>query len=151
MKTHTITVVLRSILGLLFVVAPLGSAFHVFPEPELPPRAAAFVGALAATGYMLPLIWTAEITAGGLLLLGWLVPFALLLLAPVVVNIVAFHIFLAPGGLGIATLVAGLEGILAWQHREAFGPLFVVFAAREHAGASRELPGDALTSRARRG
>jgi hypothetical protein len=124
MKTHTVTVVLRNLLGFIFVVGPLGSAFHLFAEPALPPGAAAFAGALAASGYMLPLLWSTEIAAGGLLLLGRLVPFALLLLAPVVVNIAAFHIFLAPGGVGVAVLVSVLEAVLAWQHRAAFAPLF---------------------------
>lgn len=151
MKTHTAMVVVRSVLGMLFVVGPLGSALHLFAEPQLPPRAEAFVMALTATGYMLPLIWTAEITAGGLLLLGRLVPVALLLLAPVIVNIVAFHIFLAPGGLGIAMLAAVLEGVLAWQHRETFAPLFIVFAGRQEASGSGALQDEALTIHARRG
>ncbi len=151
MKTHITAVVLRSLLGLLFVAAPLASAFHVFAEPSLPPSGTAFVQALAATGYMLPLIWAVEMTAGVLLLVEWLVPFALLLLAPVIVNIAAFHIFLAPSGLGIAALVAALECVLAWQHREAFRPLFMALSDREEANASRELRRDALTSGVRRG
>jgi hypothetical protein len=130
MRTQTVTIVLRSLLGFIFVVGPLGSALHLFAEPALPPGAAAFVGALTASGYMLPLLWSTEIAAGGLLLLGRLVPFALLLLAPVVVNIAAFHLFLASGGLGIAVLISVLEGILAWQHRAAFAPLFAAPLAR---------------------
>jgi uncharacterized membrane protein YphA (DoxX/SURF4 family) len=135
MKTHTVTVVLRSLLGFIFVVGPLGTALHVFSEPALPPSAAAFVGALTASGYMLPLLWSTEIAAGALLLLGRLVPVALLLLAPVVVNIAAFHLFLAPGGLGIAVLISVLEGVLAWQHRATFAPLFTASTDRPESTA----------------
>ena len=61
-----------------------------------------------ATGYMWPLIKSVEIFAGALLLSGRLVPFALTLLAPIVVNIVALHTFLAPQGLPVALLVLTL-------------------------------------------
>lgn len=129
MKTHTVTVVLRSVLGLIFVVGPLGTALHWFAEPALPPGGAAFVAALMQTRYMLPLLWTTEIVAGGLLVLGQLVPFALVLLAPVIANIVAFHIFLAPGGLAATVLLGALEIALAWQHRAVFRPLFATSPA----------------------
>src|SRR5215472_2504786 len=129
MKTGKPTIALRSILGLIFVAAPLSAALHLAPEPALPPGAAAFSKALAATGYMLPLLWSTEIAAGLLLLRGILVPFALVLLAPVIVNIGAFHVFLAPGAMPGAIVVGALEIFMAWQYRAAFGPLFA--AARQ--------------------
>lgn len=138
MTTRNLTVVLRSILGLIFVVGPLGSALHLFPEPAMPPGAADFAGALTKTGYMLPLLWATEIAGGGLLLAGLLVPFALVLLAPVVVNIAAFHAFLAPGGLGIAILVSALEIGLAWQYRAAFARLFAAPVIGERARDAME-------------
>ena len=48
------------------------------------------------------------------------VSLALLLLAPVVVNIVAFHLFLEPTGLVIAMVVLALHVYLLWTHRSAF-------------------------------
>ncbi|HEY2106485.1 MAG TPA: hypothetical protein VGH29_11905 [Candidatus Binataceae bacterium] len=130
MKTSRLTIVLRSALGLIFVAGPLASAMRLAPEPQLPPGAAAFTGALAATGYMLPLLWSAEIAGGVLLLTGLLVPFALVLLAPVIVNIVAFHLFLAPSAMPTAIVVSVLEIYMAWQYRAAFGPLFRTAAAQ---------------------
>ncbi len=124
MNTSRLTIVLRSVLGLIFVAGPLAAALHLAPEPELPPGAAAFMSALAATGYMLPLLWTTEIAAGVLLLAGLLVPFALVLLAPVIANIVAFHLFLAPAAMPPAVVVSALEIFVAWQYRAAFRPLF---------------------------
>jgi len=124
---HKLTIVLRSLLGIIFVAGPVAAMFHA-GEPTLPPRAAAFAGALAKTGYMMPLLWSTEIVAGLMLLGGILVPIALLLLAPVVVNIALFHAFLAPAGAGPAALVIGLEIFLAWQYRRAFEPLFVLRA-----------------------
>ena len=122
-----LTIVLRSLLGIIFIAGPVAAMFHV-GEPTLPPRATAFAGALANTPYMMPLLWSTEIVAGLMLLSGILVPIALLLLAPVVVNIALFHAFLAPAGAGPAALVIGLQIFLAWQYRRAFEPLFVLRA-----------------------
>ena len=47
-------------------------------------------------------------------------PLALVLIAPVIVNIVAVHAFLAPSGLGMAIVILGLELYLAWSYRSAF-------------------------------
>ncbi len=47
-----------------------------------------------------------------------------LILAPVIVHIVEFHVFLAPAGLPLAVLVATLAMFLAWTHRPAYRPLF---------------------------
>jgi putative oxidoreductase len=134
MQTSKITIVLRSLLGFVFVAAPLATAFHLAPQPELPPVAAAFAGSLAATGYMLPLLWTTEFVSGILLLSGFMVPLALVMLAPVIVNVAAFHVFLSPGGLMPAIVVTALELSLAWRYRRSFEPLFRADAVQqEHA------------------
>jgi hypothetical protein len=113
----------RVLLGLIFVVFGLNGFLHFLPQPPMPQAALAFFGALAATGYMLPQLFLSQLLGGGLLLLG-MIPLGLLILAPVIVNIVAFHVFLAPDGLPLAVVVAALELFLAWTHREAFRPLF---------------------------
>jgi len=141
MTSRNVTVALRCILGLMFVAGPLWTAFHAVPEPGLPPGAAALVGAFASSGYMLPLLWTTEIAAGVLLLLGIAVPFALVLLAPVIVNILGFHLVLAPNGLPAALAIGALELALAWQHRDAFARLFVSPAGDgRRAGEARSTP-----------
>ena len=114
----------RILLGTIFTVFGLNGFLNFLKMPPPPPAAGAFFGALMATGYMLPLMKSVEIFAGVLLLSRRLVPFALTLLAPIVVNIVAFHLFLAPQGLPLAGLVLGLGLYLAWTERDAYRPLF---------------------------
>ena len=114
----------RVLLGLIFVVFGLNGFFQFMPVPPLPPEAGAFMGALATTGYMLPFIKITEIVTGALLLGGIFVPFALVVLAPVALNIFFFHLFLAPGGLIIALLIVILMLITAWGHRQHFRSLF---------------------------
>ena len=119
-----VVTIARILLGLLFFVFGLNGFFHFMPNPPPTPAAGAFFGALIATHYMFALIFGAQVIGGALLLLGLMVPFALVILAPVIVNIVAFHIFLSPDLLPLALVVAVLELILAWNYRAAFAPLF---------------------------
>lgn len=113
----------RVLLGLVFFVFGLNGFLQFLPQPPVPAPAGAFMGALAATGYFFPLLKGVEVVAGALLLANRFVPLALAVLAPVVVHIVAFHTFLAPGGLPIALLVLALELYLAWVYRRAFRPM----------------------------
>jgi putative oxidoreductase len=124
MRSSIPTIILRSLLGLAFVVFGLNKFLHFIPNPVEPPAAMDFFGALFRTGYFIPMLATTEIVSGALLLAGIFVPFALVLLAPVIVNIFMFHLFLAPGGLPAAVIFVVLELTLAWQHRGAYAPLF---------------------------
>jgi uncharacterized membrane protein YphA (DoxX/SURF4 family) len=117
-------IIARVLLGLVFFVFGLNGLFHFMPNPPAPPPAAAFFGALYGTGYMFALIFGAQIIGGALLVLGFAVPLALVILAPVVVNILCFHIFLSPDLLPMALVVAALELFLAWSYRYSFMPLF---------------------------
>jgi hypothetical protein len=94
----------------------------------LPEGALAFAGALFKTGYMMPLVAGTQVLVGLLLLANRFVPLALALIAPVVVNIVAFHVYLAPSGLPIAIVVLALEVYLAWCYRQAYRPMLVMRA-----------------------
>ena len=100
------------------------NAVGAMREPRLPPPAFAFAKALADTHYMMPLMWVTMAVAAVLLLSGFLVPLALVLLAPIVINIFAFHLFLDSNGTWIAILIGVLEVFLAWQYRSVFAPLF---------------------------
>jgi uncharacterized membrane protein YphA (DoxX/SURF4 family) len=119
----TSILIARILLGLIFVVFGLNGFLQFLSMPPPPQPALAFFGALAATGYMMPLLFAPQVVGGALLLVG-LVPLALVILTPLIVNIVAFHLFLAPGGLPLAIVVAALASFLAWAHWEAFRPLF---------------------------
>jgi len=116
----------RMALGTIFFVFGLNGFLHFIPQPPPPPAALAFAGALFQTGYMFPLIKGTEVLASLMLLSGRYVPLALTLLAPIVVNIVAFHVFLAPGAgpLMIAFTVLALGIYLAWSERAIFRPFF---------------------------
>ncbi len=115
--------VARLLLGLVFLVFGLNGFLHFIPNMAMPEPVVTFFAALAATAYMLPLLFTAQIVGGILLLAGIYVSLGLALLAPVIVNIFFFHLFLAASGLLIAIVVVALEMFLVWRYRDAFGTM----------------------------
>jgi uncharacterized membrane protein YphA (DoxX/SURF4 family) len=123
----------RVLTGLVWVVFGLNGFLQFLPLPPMGPRAGAFMGALAATGYMFPLIKGVEVIGGALLLGNRFVPLALTLLAPGLVNILAFHLFLEPSGLPLPIVLLALEIYLARKYRHAFRPLLQAQQAPESA------------------
>jgi uncharacterized membrane protein YphA (DoxX/SURF4 family) len=113
----------RVLLGTVFFVFGLNGFLHFLPQPPMTGSAATFMGGLAAAGYMFPLLKGTEVLAATLLLSGRFVPLALAVLAPVLINIAAFHLFLAPGGIGMAIVLIGLEVYLGFAYRDAFAPM----------------------------
>ncbi len=118
-----VCLVARLLLGLVFVVFGLNGFLHFIPmQPPPPGPAGQFMGALAASHYMVP-VYALQVIGGLLLLLGRFVPLGLALLAPVVVNILLFHSLMEPKGLPIALFVLVLWIAAAWGVRSAFAGL----------------------------
>ena len=113
----------RLLLGLVFTAFGLNFFLHFLPMPAAPPRAAAFAGALFVSGYLFPLLKATEVVAGLLLLGGLFVPLALAVLAPIIINIIGFHLFLEPSGLPLPLVLLVAELYLAWSYRSAFAPM----------------------------
>lgn len=108
----------RILTGLAFFVFGLNGFLHFIPQPKTPMPS--LIVAMMESGYMLPMIAGTEVVVGAMLLLNRFVALGLVLIAPIVVNIVAYHAFLAPSGMGIALVVLALEAYLVWVHRQAY-------------------------------
>ncbi len=126
----------RILMGGLFFFSGLNGLFNLLPPPavQLPQGATAFLGALMNTGYMFPMIMGTQLIVGALLLANRYVPLALVLIAPFVVNSIAFHVFLEPSGRVMALIVLALELGLAWFYRSAYRPLLSMRPAASNAG-----------------
>jgi uncharacterized membrane protein YphA (DoxX/SURF4 family) len=98
----------RILLGLLFFVFGLNGFLNFIPTPPMPEKMAAFANGLAASGYFFPFLKGTEVLCGLLLLSGAFVPLALIVLAPIVLNILLVHIFLEPSGLPMAIVISVL-------------------------------------------
>ncbi|MEP6574622.1 MAG: DoxX family protein [Gemmatimonadota bacterium] len=130
-RSRYLPVAARYLMGLIFLVMGLNGFLDFLPHPSTPmsPGAMTFLGGLIQSGYMEPLISGTQILVALLLLTNVLVPLALVVLAPVVVNIVSFHVFLERSGLVIALFVLALELYLAWSYRSAFRSVLVLRTA----------------------
>lgn len=114
----------RILLGLVLVAFGLNGFVSFLPQPDLPEPAGRFIGALVESGYLFQLTHAVELIVGVLLLIRRYVPLALVVLAPISVNIAAFHLALDPAGfIGPAALVALLNLYLLFAYRPAYAPL----------------------------
>ncbi len=129
----------RVALGALFLIFGLNGFFQFLPMPPLEGAAAQFMGGLAAAGYFFPLLKGTEVIVGLLLVSGRFVPLALTVLAPITLNIVAFHLFLVPEGMGLVGLIVLLQGTLVWAYRGSFRVLLDPRAQPELSEAAGEL------------
>jgi uncharacterized membrane protein YphA (DoxX/SURF4 family) len=118
------TTILRIILGLGLLVFGLNKFIGFIPSPELSPEASDFMNSLVDTGYVLYFLGFLEVVIGVLLLLKKWVPFALLVLVPISVNILLFHIFLDLPDILQAIIIVGLNTILIIKYWKAYRPLF---------------------------
>lgn len=101
--------VARILLGLIFFVFGLIGLLNLIPPPpDLPERLQTFTNGLMASGYFMPFLKATETICGLLLLVGYFVPLALVILAPIVLNIFLVHAFMAPEGLVIPIIAGAL-------------------------------------------
>ncbi len=123
----TFTKILMLVLGLGLIFMGLSKLVHFsfMPSPDFSEGASDFLSSLSNTGYILKALGAFEIFIGLLLLFNKWVPFALILLAPITLNIVFFHLFLDFSGLAFALIVLFLNVILIYKHWKLYRPLFL--------------------------
>ena len=107
------------LLGFIFLGAGLNGYFVLFGFEAFAPTSPAAMEFLG-DGYLLTMEKGIEIIAGILLIIRRFVPLVLVVLASIIVNILAFHIFVDPELLPLALFVVFLEGLLAWYYRDSF-------------------------------
>ena len=108
-------VIARVLLGLVFLGSGIaGFATHFAFPPDLPEGLKTFVTGLVASTYFLPFLKSTEIICGLLLVIGAFVPLALIVLAPIILNIFLTHLFLARSGVPLAVVLGALEIYLAF-------------------------------------
>lgn len=96
----------RILLGLVMFLSGVAGLFNLIPPPpDLPADLVTFMTGLMASKYFFPFLKLTEIICGLMLLTGFFVPLALVVLAPVVLNIFLVHAFLQPSGLPLAIII----------------------------------------------
>lgn len=116
------TIILRVLLGLLFVVFGSNGFLHFIPMPPMSGPSGDFIGSMHVTGY-LKVIAALQVAGGALLLIGKYVPLGLTLLGPIIVNIVLYHLFMDWAGMGMAVCVSAFALFLLWRYWDSFAGL----------------------------
>ena len=113
----------RLLLGLIMVVFGLNAFLQFIPMPPPTGLAGQFMTALFQSHYFW-VVAVLQIVGGALLLVNRYVPLGLVFLGPVIVNILLYHLFLNPVGMGMAILVTALWFLVFYAHRGAFSGIF---------------------------
>jgi len=120
---RTASVIARYLAGVIFLVMGLNGFLNFIPLPPPGGVAGQFMGALYVSHYLW-VIFAFQVIGGLLLLVNRYVPLAVAILAPVLVNIITFHVLMAPAGLPLALFVALLWVLIFLAVRPAFSGLF---------------------------
>jgi putative oxidoreductase len=120
------TKIVRIVLGLALVIFGANMIFHFIPidQPDADTEAGKFMNSLGATGYIFPVVGFLEVIIGTMFLLKKWVAFALILLVPISLNILLFHLFLDIPGLSVALIIVIFNAILIFKHWQQYKPLF---------------------------
>ena len=138
----------RYLLGVIFLFFGSNMLFHFLPNPPMPPSPLArFSSVLVETHYDFA-VGLFQAVPAILLLINRYVPLALALLAPVIVNILGFHLFLAPSGIGLPVVMLALELYVAWTYRDAFAPMLRMRSVTRTAGPEGTRQKELLVSEA---
>lgn len=118
-------IIVRVLIGLLFLFASITFFLNLVPQPELKGSVKAFNDGISASVYLMPLVKVIELLCGIAFVSGFFVPFATVVIFPVAVNILLFHAFLAPEGLPVAIpLFLGIL-FIAYANRKSYEALLV--------------------------
>ena len=120
-----LTLIARLLLGLIFVVFGLNGFLNFLNMGPMPTGLAGqFMGALFVSHYYW-VIAALQVVGGVLLLVNRFVPLALVLLGPIIVNIICYHVFLNPSGAPPAVVATVLWLIVFYGNRQHFSGIFV--------------------------
>jgi putative oxidoreductase len=120
---HRIYTVIRYIFGVAMTFFGISNLFQLLPPHQYPGEAGRLMLAFTDSGYILQAVGLTQLFLGIALLLNRFIPLALLLFAPVVVNVLLFHLFLDVESMLMAMPVIGITTFLFIYHKSQFSSL----------------------------
>ena len=131
----------RYLMGLMFLTFGLNGFLHFIPQPPPPAGLAQDYFKVMFMSHAMVLPFLLQIVAAVLLLTNRFVPLALVLLGPVIVNILMFHVLMAPEGLppGVFALILWL--VVFYYHRAAFAGIFAVRSPEQESFSQASIAG----------
>jgi uncharacterized membrane protein YphA (DoxX/SURF4 family) len=117
------TIILRILLGLVFLIFGLNKLHTFIPTGTMTPTAGTFIGVMVETKYF-AVIGFLEALGGLLLLFNRFVPLSLTILGPIIVNIFLTGLLMDNRGIPMAGAVTAVWLFLFWRYKNNFTPLF---------------------------
>ncbi len=117
----------RYLLGLIYFLSGVAGLFNlVSPPAVMPEKLMSFMNGMMSATYFFPLLKGTETVCGLLLLVGFASPLALVILAPISINIFLVHLFLTPGleNIVVPLVILILHGVAALRYWSIYQPLF---------------------------
>jgi putative oxidoreductase len=120
------TIVVRILLGALYTFSAIMVLFHLMKEPEMTGNAKTFMEGIAATGYFMTLLKVTELLCGIALIVGLFAPLATVIIFPISLNILLYHVYIGPEGaqgIPVAIFIVLANLFLAYAYREKYKPM----------------------------
>jgi len=118
-----VVLVLRVLLGLAFLAFGSNMLHPWMPQPSMSGEPAAYMAVMFGT-HAIWVVGFFQALSGLLLLVGRYVPLALTILSAIIVNIWAYHLFIAHSDYGMPLVVTLLVAVLIWAYRGSFAGIF---------------------------
>lgn len=115
--------VIRYLFGAGMTFFGVANLFQLMPPHTFPGNAGILMTAFADSGYILPAVGLTQVVLGIALIGNRFIPLALLLFAPVVVNVILFHVFMDMASMVMALPVVAVTAYLFFYNRSAFSQL----------------------------
>ena len=119
-------IVVRTLMGLLYLFASVVVLFKLVPTPPLQGAVKVFNDGIAASVYLMPLLKIIELLCAICFITNRFVPLATVVIFPITVNILFYHAFLFPEGLAMAVFLFLGNIFLAYYYRRNYESLLVV-------------------------
>jgi putative oxidoreductase len=120
---HRIYTVIRYLFGVAMTFFGISNLFQLLPQHEFPGEAGKLMQAFTDSGYILQAVGLTQLLLGIALLINRFIPLTLLLFAPVVMNVLLFHLFLDVKSILMAMPVIGITAFLFAYHKSHFSSL----------------------------
>lgn len=118
-------IIVRTLMGLLFIFASVVVLFNLFPPPtEFPNEIARkFNEGMFAPAYFVKLLKITELLCGIAFVAGRYVPLATVVIAPIIINIFLYHAFVDTTGLPVAIFLVLANIFVAYYYRNSYAGL----------------------------
>jgi putative oxidoreductase len=119
-------IITRILMGALFIMSSVVVLFNLVPVPELQGANKTFNEGLAAAGYLVPMLKVFELLVGLAFLVNRFMALACVVAFPITLNILVYHMVLAPEGLAVGILLFAGNLFLAYQYRTRYQPVLAL-------------------------